>query len=117
MYIYCTCTTLFIVLLYPTYCVSKLYKFKISLYIPDFGICIILCTEELKKFIHIVPSGYYGFSVFLIDHAWTYRTDQARDQLESVAGLLDRMAGIMDLEREGKDRAEVVEEVLEEMWR
>jgi len=38
--------------------------------------------------------------IFLVDHAWTYKTDQARQQLTQVPGLATRMAGLMDLEVE-----------------
>ncbi|XP_078272630.1 tubulin--tyrosine ligase-like protein 12 [Rhinoraja longicauda] len=33
-------------------------------------------------------------SIFLIDHAWTYRMDQARQQLWDTPGLLHRMANL-----------------------
>ncbi|XP_058206510.1 uncharacterized protein LOC131320010 [Rhododendron vialii] len=33
--------------------------------------------------------------VFLVDHAWTFRLDDARKQLEEVPGLAERMASLM----------------------
>ncbi|XP_053575031.1 tubulin--tyrosine ligase-like protein 12 [Bombina bombina] len=57
-------------------------------------------------------------SIFLIDHAWTYRVENARQQLMEVAGLLHRMANLMGIEFHGEVPDEgVVEEVLQEMWK
>ena len=53
--------------------------------------------------------------IYLVDHAWTFRTDQARQQLCQVPGLASRMAALMDIEEE--DDEVVVETVLEKMWR
>ncbi|KAG9342650.1 hypothetical protein JZ751_016087 [Albula glossodonta] len=57
-------------------------------------------------------------SVFLVDHAWTYRVEHARQQLEQIPGLLHRMANLMGVAFHGEvpDEA-VVEEVLAEMWK
>ncbi|XP_063784997.1 tubulin--tyrosine ligase-like protein 12 [Pseudophryne corroboree] len=57
-------------------------------------------------------------SIFLIDHAWTYRTEHARQQLIEVPGLLHRMANLMGIEFHGElPDEEVVEDVLKEMWK
>ncbi|XP_040201761.1 tubulin--tyrosine ligase-like protein 12 [Rana temporaria] len=57
-------------------------------------------------------------SIFLIDHAWTYRVEHARRQLMEVPGLLHRMANLMGMEFHGEVPDEgVVEEVLTEMWK
>ncbi|KAH7854880.1 hypothetical protein Vadar_018707 [Vaccinium darrowii] len=55
--------------------------------------------------------------VFLIDHAWTFRLDDARKQLEEVPGLAERMASLMcvdidsTLDAEEQDNsAEVLDE-------
>ncbi|XP_034993736.1 tubulin--tyrosine ligase-like protein 12 [Zootoca vivipara] len=57
-------------------------------------------------------------SIFLIDHAWTYRVEHARQQLLQVPGLLHRMANLMgiDFHREVPDERAVTQ-VLEEMWK
>ncbi|CAH2278360.1 tubulin--tyrosine ligase 12 [Pelobates cultripes] len=56
-------------------------------------------------------------SIFLIDHAWTYRVEHARHQLMQVPGLLHRMANLMAIPFHGEVPDEgVVEEVLKEMW-
>ncbi|XP_056133604.1 tubulin--tyrosine ligase-like protein 12 [Lampris incognitus] len=57
-------------------------------------------------------------SVFLVDHAWTYRVEHARQQLEQIPGLLPRMAALMGLDFHGEaPDPDVVEMVLERMWK
>ena len=53
--------------------------------------------------------------IFLVDHAWTFQTDNARQQLREVPGLVNRMAALMDIEEE--DQECLVESVLERVWR
>ena len=60
---------------------------------------------------------YFYCSIFLIDHAWTYRVDQARKQLAEYPGLVARMSALMDINTEGKTAEEITEKVLEEMWK
>ncbi|XP_029455946.1 tubulin--tyrosine ligase-like protein 12 [Rhinatrema bivittatum] len=56
--------------------------------------------------------------IFLIDHAWTYRVEHAREQLLQVPGLLHRMGNLMGIEFHGEVPDEgVVEEVLKQMWK
>uniref|UniRef100_A0A3Q1JTD7 Tubulin--tyrosine ligase-like protein 12 SET-like domain-containing protein n=1 Tax=Anabas testudineus TaxID=64144 RepID=A0A3Q1JTD7_ANATE len=57
-------------------------------------------------------------SVYLVDHAWTYRVHHARQQLEQIPGLLPRMASLMgvDFHGEAPDPA-TVELVMERMWK
>ncbi|XP_048829046.1 tubulin--tyrosine ligase-like protein 12 isoform X1 [Brienomyrus brachyistius] len=57
-------------------------------------------------------------SVFLVDHAWTYRTQNARQQLETTPGLLARMAALMGVDFHGEvPDPDVVEQVLTHMWK
>ncbi|KAG5830699.1 hypothetical protein ANANG_G00313400 [Anguilla anguilla] len=57
-------------------------------------------------------------TVFLVDHAWTYRVENARQQLEQIPGLLHRMANLMGVPFHGEaPDEEAVEEVLTEMWK
>ncbi|XP_053112679.1 tubulin--tyrosine ligase-like protein 12 [Hemicordylus capensis] len=57
-------------------------------------------------------------SIFLIDHAWTYRVEHARQQLLQVPGLLHRMANLMGIDFHGEVPDEgTVDQVLEEMWK
>uniref|UniRef100_A0A8C6UD46 Tubulin tyrosine ligase-like family, member 12 n=1 Tax=Neogobius melanostomus TaxID=47308 RepID=A0A8C6UD46_9GOBI len=57
-------------------------------------------------------------SVFLVDHAWTYRMPYARQQLQEVPGLLPRMAALVGVDFHGEaPDPDTVELVLEEMWK
>ncbi|CAB1445409.1 unnamed protein product [Pleuronectes platessa] len=57
-------------------------------------------------------------SVFLVDHAWTYRVDHTRQQLEQIPGLLSRMAALMGVDFHGEvPDPDTVEEVMELMWK
>ncbi|KAK2858673.1 hypothetical protein Q5P01_003293 [Channa striata] len=57
-------------------------------------------------------------SIFLVDHAWTYRVDHARQQLEQIPGLLPRMAALMGVDFHGEaPEPDVVELVMECMWK
>lgn len=54
--------------------------------------------------------------IYMIDHAWTYRLNTARNQLRQVPALLNRMSimmGCSDVENE----EERIEKVMESMWR
>uniref|UniRef100_A0A7N9AX52 Tubulin tyrosine ligase-like family, member 12 n=1 Tax=Mastacembelus armatus TaxID=205130 RepID=A0A7N9AX52_9TELE len=57
-------------------------------------------------------------SIFLVDHAWTYRVDHARQQLEQIPGLLPRMAALMGVDFHGEvPDSDTVEVVIEHMWK
>ncbi|XP_065121657.1 tubulin--tyrosine ligase-like protein 12 [Paramisgurnus dabryanus] len=57
-------------------------------------------------------------SVFLVDHAWTYRVESARQQLLEIPGLLIRMASLMGLPFHGEaPDPDIVETVLDNMWK
>ena len=61
-------------------------------------------------------------SVFLIDHAWTYRVNDARANLMQVNGLLDRMCNLMNIGVSNNETDEVckqlkIEAVFENMWK
>ncbi|CAJ1055760.1 tubulin--tyrosine ligase-like protein 12 isoform X1 [Xyrichtys novacula] len=57
-------------------------------------------------------------SVYLVDHAWTYRVDGARKQLEEIPGLLSRMASLMGVDFHGEaPDPDTVELVMERMWK
>uniref|UniRef100_A0AAY5EX02 Tubulin--tyrosine ligase-like protein 12 SET-like domain-containing protein n=1 Tax=Electrophorus electricus TaxID=8005 RepID=A0AAY5EX02_ELEEL len=56
--------------------------------------------------------------VYLVDHAWTYRVENARQQLQEIPGLLGRMAALMGLPFHGEvPDAETVDLVLDNMWK
>lgn len=57
-------------------------------------------------------------SVYLVDHAWTYRVESARQQLMEIPGLLIRMAGLMGLPFHGEaPDPDIVDLVLDNMWK
>ena len=53
-------------------------------------------------------------SIYLIDHAWTYRPQLAERQLRSHPGLLERMAALFDIDTEGMDKDDLIEQVINE---
>lgn len=56
-------------------------------------------------------------SIFLIDHAWTYRVDQARQQLWDTPGLLHRMANLTGVEFHGEvPDDDTIDSVLADLW-
>lgn len=55
--------------------------------------------------------------MYLIDHAWTCRTYEARTYLQDLPQLLDRMAALMEVRVEDREPTEVVDDILREMWR
>ncbi|KAI4899274.1 hypothetical protein NFI96_020590 [Prochilodus magdalenae] len=56
--------------------------------------------------------------VYLVDHAWTYRVESARQQLLEIPGLLGRMASLMGLSFHGEaPDPDIVEQVLDNMWK
>ena len=60
--------------------------------------------------------------VFLIDHAWTYRVNEARSALLQMDSLLDRMCNLMNISVDSEESDEVkkqlrVEAVFENMWK
>lgn len=59
-----------------------------------------------------------SFSIYLVDHAWTYRMQYARQQLEQIPGLLLRMAALMGVDFHGEaPDPDTVELVMECMWK
>lgn len=56
-------------------------------------------------------------SIFIIDHAWTYRANEARQCLMEIPGLLERMASLMNITNEENTREQFVEKVMQEMWK
>ena len=54
-------------------------------------------------------------AIFLIDHAWTYRIKDARNNLINISGLYERMAALMNVDTETKE--EGIEVILQRMWK
>jgi len=54
--------------------------------------------------------------VFLIDHAWTYKVGDARNNLRSSENLLERMCNMMHISID-EDKEASIKEVYENMWK
>ncbi|CAM4757603.1 unnamed protein product [Rotaria magnacalcarata] len=54
-------------------------------------------------------------AIFLIDHAWTYRIGDARNDLKSIPNLYERMASLMNVNSDTKDDG--IELILQRMWK
>ena len=52
-----------------------------------------------------------------MDHAWTYRPQMARQQLENITGLLERMANLFDIDHESLEQEDLVDRVMEAKWK
>ena len=57
------------------------------------------------------------FSIYLIDHAWTYRVHEARQYLMQVPGLKERMCALMEVPTEDREEKQIVDDILKEMWK
>lgn len=55
--------------------------------------------------------------IYIVDHAWTFRLNMARNQLRQVPELLRRMTIIMGIDQEELETDECVEAVLAGMWK
>lgn len=55
-------------------------------------------------------------NIYLIDHAWTYDVNNARQNLSTIPDLLDRMCSLMGFDTDAEED-EKIEFVLNEMWR
>jgi tubulin--tyrosine ligase-like protein 12 len=54
-------------------------------------------------------------AIFLIDHAWTYRIKDARNDLKSIPNLYERMASLMNVNSDTKEDG--MELILQRMWK
>lgn len=54
--------------------------------------------------------------IYLIDHAWTFRIEHARNQLLQIESLRERMATIMGIDSE-LNKNELCSKLLDEMWK
>ncbi|GFY37784.1 tubulin--tyrosine ligase-like protein 12, partial [Trichonephila inaurata madagascariensis] len=55
--------------------------------------------------------------IYLIDHAWTYTLDNAKEVLKGNEHLVERMCSIMNLPCKDPSEDEVIENVLKETWK
>ena len=49
--------------------------------------------------------------IYLVDHAWTFRPEDARLQLQQYPGLLERMANLFDLSTEDIEKEDLIDQV------
>jgi tubulin--tyrosine ligase-like protein 12 len=57
-------------------------------------------------------------SIYLIDHCWTFTTTVAKQQLQQIPGLLERLCTMMGINNDEGSRDERVEQVLNDrLWR
>lgn len=54
-------------------------------------------------------------AIFLIDHAWTYRIRDARNDLNTIPNLYERMAALMNVNSDTKEDG--IELILQRMWK
>jgi tubulin--tyrosine ligase-like protein 12 len=54
-------------------------------------------------------------AIFLIDHAWTYRIKDARNNLINIPNLYERMSALMNIDSQTKE--EGIEVILQRMWK
>lgn len=57
--------------------------------------------------------------IYLVDHAWTFRTNQAKQQLEQMPQLLERMCNIMGItaDSSAENAVNAIDEVCKLMWK
>lgn len=55
-------------------------------------------------------------AVYIVDHAWSFRLDMARNQLRTMPQLLNRMAILMGIENQDDDD-KCIDMVLKSMWK
>lgn len=55
--------------------------------------------------------------IYLVDHAWTFRTDIAINQLQQVPGLLDRMTNLMGITKDEDDVEIIIKKVMKKIWK
>lgn len=58
-------------------------------------------------------------AVYIVDHAWSFRLDMARNQLRQMPQLLNRMCIIMGIDTENinENAEQCVDQVLKSMWK
>lgn len=59
---------------------------------------------------------FFHCSIFLVDHAWTFQSHDARKHLTEIPGLLERMCQLVDIESDGEKREDLINSVLDKIW-
>lgn len=61
--------------------------------------------------------SFFSFSIYLIDHAWTYTVNTAKEMLEGNANLMQRMANIMKIsDSDNLSDPELIKHIMDKMW-
>ena len=55
--------------------------------------------------------------IYLVDHAWTFRSDNARQMLLQHPNLFERMANLFELDYTTIDKKFLLERVMDEKWK
>ncbi|XP_058464830.1 tubulin--tyrosine ligase-like protein 12 [Malaya genurostris] len=55
--------------------------------------------------------------IYLVDHAWTFRTDNARQLLTEHPPLVNRLAIMMGIEQENLPSSVVISKILSDLWK
>lgn len=56
--------------------------------------------------------------IYLVDHTWTFRTDQARTHLREVPGLMQRICGLIGIDRDvERGEGELEDLVFDNIWK
>ena len=92
-------------------------RIAISLTCENFYILILIFSFSTLGVKVLIKSDAYIYSIYLIDHAWTFRSSDCRTQLEQMPSLVERMSALMEIKVEERTKEEVIEEILTEMWR
>ena len=93
------------------------------------GIAILIILKIFFEYRPLDPRGKHlllsviniclnYFSIYLVDHAWTFKPESARHQLNTYPGLLERMTELLDIEVEElkQNREKLVDAVMAKKW-
>lgn len=67
----------------------------------------------LSFYLHEIYSFFYQ-RIFLIDHAYTYRINNIRNELEQLPQLVERLSRMMFIPTDEEDK---INAIIEEMWK
>lgn len=72
---------------------------------------------KLPFFLPLNFNFVLSFSIYLIDHAWTYTVNTAKEMLERNVNLKERMANIMKIsDSDNPSDPELIKHIMDKMW-
>lgn len=74
---------------------------------PEDRLYAVVASKDIKKSSEL--------EIYIIDHAWTYRVNSARRQLQQIPELLNRLANMMGASHLNTEDA--IDLVMDQMWR